>query len=77
MWKQVKEDFWKENRASKVDQVNDTVRDIIEMVRERGDAALIELAKKFDEDKARPFINGVLNSIKNDLESKNEDGAKA
>ena len=48
MWKQVKEDFWKENRASKVDQVNDTVRDIIEMVREKGDAALIELAKKFD-----------------------------
>ena len=29
----------------------------------------VELAKKYDEDKARPFINGVLNSIKNELES--------
>lgn len=28
----------------------------------------VELAKKYDEDKARPFINGVLNSIKNELE---------
>lgn len=48
MWKQVKEDFWKENRESKVDQVTETVKDIVEMVREKGDAALIELAKKFD-----------------------------
>lgn len=30
----------------------------------------VELAKKYDEDKARPFINGVLNSIKNSLEDK-------
>jgi len=29
----------------------------------------VELAKKFDDDKARPFINGILNSIKNDLEA--------
>ena len=28
----------------------------------------IELAKKFDDEKARPFINGVLNSVKNELE---------
>ena len=48
MWKQVNEDFWKENRESKVDQVNEIVSDIIEMVREKGDQALIELAKKFD-----------------------------
>lgn len=48
MWKQVREDFWKENRESKVDQVTETVRDIVEMVRQKGDAALIELAKKFD-----------------------------
>ncbi|MBR6727324.1 MAG: transcription antitermination factor NusB [Clostridia bacterium] len=27
----------------------------------------IELCKKFDEEKARPFVNGVLNSVKNDL----------
>ena len=27
----------------------------------------IELAKKYDEDKARPFINGVLNSVKDEL----------
>ena len=37
----------------------------------------IELAKKYDEDKARPFINGVLNSVKNELENANADGAKA
>ena len=28
----------------------------------------VELAKKFDDDKARPFINGILNAVKNDLE---------
>jgi N utilization substance protein B len=28
----------------------------------------IELAKKFDDEKARPFINGVLNAVKNKLE---------
>ena len=32
----------------------------------------IELAKKYDDEKARPFINGVLNSVKNSLEDKNE-----
>ena len=32
----------------------------------------IELAKKYDDEKARPFINGVLNAVKNTLE-KNED----
>ena len=30
----------------------------------------VELTKKYDEDKARPFINGVLNSVKNALEAK-------
>jgi N utilization substance protein B len=29
----------------------------------------VELAKKFDDPKARPFINGVLNAIKNELEA--------
>ena len=29
-----------------------------------------ELAKKFDDEKARPFINGVLNSVKSALEAK-------
>ncbi len=48
MWKQVSEDFWAQNRASKVDQVYDTVRDIIDQVRNEGDKALIELAEKFD-----------------------------
>ncbi len=47
-WKEVDEDFWKANRESKVGQVADTVREIIEMVREKGDQALIELAEKFD-----------------------------
>ncbi len=30
----------------------------------------VELAKKFDDDKARPFINGILNAVKNKLEAK-------
>ena len=30
----------------------------------------VEIAKKFDDDKARPFINGILNSVKNQLEAK-------
>ena len=48
MWKEVNEDFWKENRESKVGQVEDTVREIIENVRLNGDKAIRELAKKFD-----------------------------
>ena len=48
MWKQVTEDFWSKNRESKVDQVNDIVKGIIEQVQNDGDKALIELAKKFD-----------------------------
>jgi N utilization substance protein B len=30
----------------------------------------VELSKKFDEEKARPFVNGVLNSVKNEIEGK-------
>ena len=48
MWKHVSEDFWKENRASKVGEVADTVRGIIDEVRVGGDKALLELTKKFD-----------------------------
>ena len=29
----------------------------------------VELTKKYDEDKARAFVNGVLNSVKNELEA--------
>ena len=29
----------------------------------------VELAKKFDDPKARAFINGVLNAVKNELEA--------
>ena len=36
----------------------------------------VELAKKYDEDKARAFINGILNSVKEQLESEGE-GEKA
>ncbi|NCA73481.1 MAG: histidinol dehydrogenase [Gammaproteobacteria bacterium] len=48
MWKQVSEDFWKENRASKVGDVSDAVSGIIGEVRAGGDKALFELTKKFD-----------------------------
>ena len=47
-WKEVDEGFWKSNRESKIDSVSETVRDIIDMVRQRGDDALIELTEKFD-----------------------------
>ncbi len=36
----------------------------------------VELSKKYDEEKARSFINGVLNAIKDELEGKESDGAK-
>lgn len=29
----------------------------------------VELSKTFDDDKARPFVNGILNSVKNALEA--------
>ncbi len=32
----------------------------------------IELTKKFDDPKAKAFVNGVLNSVKNELEGSNE-----
>jgi len=47
-WKQVDEDFWKGNRASKVDSVADAVREIIETVGRDGDKALREYTKRFD-----------------------------
>ena len=31
----------------------------------------IELAKLYEDEKARPFINGVLNSVKNEIENEN------
>jgi len=48
MWKQVNENFWKENRESKVDEVTVAVQDIIDLVRFEGDKALMDLTKKFD-----------------------------
>jgi len=56
MWKQVSEDFWAENRASKVDQVADTVKGIIDQVRTEGDKALIDLAEKFDKVKLKTVV---------------------
>ncbi|MCL2510170.1 MAG: histidinol dehydrogenase [Methanomassiliicoccaceae archaeon] len=48
MWKAVNEDFWRKNRESKVDEVTDTVQDIIDLVKFEGDKALIDLTLKFD-----------------------------
>ncbi len=33
----------------------------------------IELCKRFDEEKARSFVNGVLNSVKNELNGENNE----
>ncbi len=30
----------------------------------------VELCKRFDDERARPFVNGILNSVKNELEAK-------
>lgn len=37
----------------------------------------IVIAKKFDDPKARPFINGVLNGIKNEIEEKGKEACAA
>ena len=34
----------------------------------------VELSKKYDEEKARAFINGVLNAVKNELENNASEG---
>lgn len=34
----------------------------------------VELSKKYDDEKARSFVNGILNSIKNELEAEQQDG---
>ncbi len=30
----------------------------------------VELCKQFDDERARPFVNGILNSVKDELEAK-------
>lgn len=37
----------------------------------------VELCKKYDEPKARPFLNGVLNGVKNKLSSEDTTESKA
>lgn len=80
-WKQVSEDFWRENRASKVDSVTDAVMDIIEQVRDRGDDALIDLTKKFDKVDlksvavTRDEIDKAYESISQDLVDELEEAA--
>ena len=53
MWKQVDENFWKENRESKVGSAMETVQGIIDHVAKDGDKALIELTEKFDKIKLK------------------------
>lgn len=48
MWKEIEAGAWLSNRASKTDDVVDSVAGILEEVRSGGDAALKALAKKFD-----------------------------
>lgn len=36
----------------------------------------VDLVKKFDDAKARPFVNGILNSVKNEIEAKDPQAAK-
>ncbi|MDR0335040.1 MAG: histidinol dehydrogenase [Methanomassiliicoccaceae archaeon] len=48
MWEQLEEGFWKKNRVSKTDSAVKDVLKIIDQVKAHGDKALIELAKKFD-----------------------------
>ncbi|HVP96975.1 histidinol dehydrogenase [Methanoregula sp.] len=48
MWSAVDVETWVSRRTSRLDEVHGTVQEIIEKVRTGGDAALIELAEKFD-----------------------------
>lgn len=48
MWKHVSEDFWRQNRASKVGEVDEAVTGIIDSVRRDGDKAIFDFTKKFD-----------------------------
>ncbi len=53
MWKEVDEGFWNKNRESKIGDVSDIVTNIIDRVKDEGDAALIDLTEKFDKVKLK------------------------
>jgi histidinol dehydrogenase len=55
MWQQMDEGFWQKNRASKTDDVSDSVLAIIDQVRKGGDKALRELTLKFDKTDLKSF----------------------
>ncbi len=65
---------WKASRLSKVSRSILRLC-IYEMLYMEGIPALVsineglELAKLYEDEKARPFINGVLNSVKNSIEN--------
>lgn len=68
---------WKTNRMSRVSR--SIIRLCIYEMRYVPDVPssvaineAVELSKAYAEDKARPFINGILNSIKNELEKGEE-----
>jgi histidinol dehydrogenase len=48
MWHAVDVDTWMARRTSQLGAVKETVQGIIDQVRERGDAAVLELTEKFD-----------------------------
>ncbi len=81
MWKQVSEDFWKENRASKVGDVEEAVSSIIKEVRENGDKALFEFTKKFDKQNlkllevTRDEIEGAYDQVDPELVEELENAA--
>ncbi|MBE6701887.1 MAG: transcription antitermination factor NusB [Ruminococcaceae bacterium] len=64
---------WKTSRLSKVTRsiLRLSVYELLYLRHEIPESVslneAIELCKKFDEDKARAFLNGVLNSIKNEI----------
>ena len=64
---------WKTGRMGKVDLTLIRLA-VYEMLYEEDVPAkvaineAVELCKKYDEEKARPFLNGVLNAVKNEIE---------
>ena len=64
---------WKTNRLSKVSRsiLRLSVYEMLYLREQIPESVslneAVELCKKFDEEKARPFLNGVLNSIKNEI----------
>lgn len=81
MWQQLEEGFWQNNRSSKVNDVTESVTEIINSVGKDRDKALIELTEKFDKIKlesvevTREEIEAAYEKVKPELVEELENAA--